>query len=154
MKKGASDFPASIFYKELIQAYPSATLILSLRPEDSWYKSMLDTLWHGYSNASPSQKSSEMGRMAALYHMHIWKNDFPTFGREAYTNHNDGVRRESREAGREWLEFDVSQGWAPLCKFLGKSIPEGVAFPRADDWAEYKARVKREEENGLESKKG
>ena len=28
------------------------------------------------------------------------------------------------------LEFDVSMGWEPLCRFLGKEIPEGVAFPK------------------------
>jgi hypothetical protein len=30
------------------------------------------------------------------------------------------------------LEMDLSQGWEPLCRFLGTPIPD-EAFPRAND---------------------
>jgi hypothetical protein len=36
-----------------------------------------------------------------------------------------------------FLEWDVKEGWVPLCTFLERDIPI-VPFPRADDWAEYK----------------
>jgi hypothetical protein len=29
--------------------------------------------------------------------------------------------------------FDVKDGWAPLCKALGKDIPDGIPFPRIND---------------------
>ena len=32
------------------------------------------------------------------------------------------------------LEFDVRQGWKPLCDFLGKPVPDG-AFPHINDRA-------------------
>jgi hypothetical protein len=44
------------------------------------------------------------------------------------------VKKWAKERGRELLVFEVKEGWEPLCRFLGKSVPE-EAFPRSDDWA-------------------
>lgn len=38
------------------------------------------------------------------------------------------------------MEFRPSDGWVPLCTFLGAEVPE-APFPRNDDWAEYKKKV-------------
>jgi hypothetical protein len=38
------------------------------------------------------------------------------------------------------LVYEVSQGWAPLCKFLGKPIP-AQPFPRTNDTAEWQKRL-------------
>ena len=34
------------------------------------------------------------------------------------------------------LVFDVRDGWAPLCRFLGREAPEGVPFPRVNESAD------------------
>jgi hypothetical protein len=56
--------------------------------------------------------------------------------------HNEHVRAA---AGDRLLEWEASQGWEPLCKFLGKAIPD-EPFPRINergattallDWAIY-----------------
>jgi hypothetical protein len=39
------------------------------------------------------------------------------------------------------LVYDVREGWAPLCSFLGVPIPEGVEFPRLNDTASFQARM-------------
>jgi hypothetical protein len=31
------------------------------------------------------------------------------------------------------LEFDVRQGWQPLCAFLDRPVPPNVPFPRLND---------------------
>jgi hypothetical protein len=36
-----------------------------------------------------------------------------------------------------FLEFDVKEGWAPLCQFLGKEVPE-TDFPRLNDVQNYR----------------
>ena len=41
----AIDWPASLYYKELMQAYPDAKVILTVRSTDEWYTSTFDTLW-------------------------------------------------------------------------------------------------------------
>ncbi|KAJ3036849.1 hypothetical protein HDV00_002331 [Rhizophlyctis rosea] len=39
------------------------------------------------------------------------------------------------------LVYQVNEGWAPLCKFLGKAIPD-TPFPRVNDRDEFKGRIR------------
>jgi len=45
-KKGVTDIPPAIFAQELMDAYPSAKIILTVRDEEKWFESMKATLWH------------------------------------------------------------------------------------------------------------
>ena len=38
------------------------------------------------------------------------------------------------------LVFNVKEGWEPLCKFLGKDVPE-VPFPNVNESAELKRAI-------------
>jgi hypothetical protein len=38
------------------------------------------------------------------------------------------------------LIYQVAEGWAPLCKFLGLDIPE-TAFPQVNSTEEFKAMI-------------
>jgi hypothetical protein len=117
-----------IFAEELIKAYPEALIILTVRDEQVWHKSMMATLWHCHCNFPKKP-------IATLYHRHLWEDDFPVKGIDAYQKHNRLVRQLSE--GRKFLEYEVSQGWEPLCSVLGAEIPKEI-FPRADDWITYK----------------
>jgi hypothetical protein len=119
-------------------AYPEAKLVLSTRPEESWLRSMEQTLIHAHYNPAVP-RNTVLYPLAVEYHARGWKNDFTTHGREAYRSHNDAVREAAKKDGRPLLEFDVSQGWKPLCEFLGVDVPAGD-FPRDDVWKDYKAR--------------
>jgi hypothetical protein len=39
------DWPGSFFYRELIQAFPGAKVLLSVRDGDAWARSMRQTIW-------------------------------------------------------------------------------------------------------------
>ncbi|TVY52115.1 hypothetical protein LCER1_G007231, partial [Lachnellula cervina] len=84
-----ADYPAAIFAHELITAYPHAKIILSTRDEDSWYASMLATLWHHWSTKPPA---SPMRPLADKYQTLIWGADFPARGRAQFRAHNALVR--------------------------------------------------------------
>lgn len=118
-------------------AYPEAVIILTMRPEDAWYKSMMSTLVHSQSMRPPG--SSPMSALATKYHTYCWGNDFPSHGRDHFKGHNATVRNAAK--GRKFLEYDVNQGWGPLCEFLDAPVPKRP-FPRVDDWLEYKKQVK------------
>jgi Sulfotransferase domain len=90
---------------------------------------MMATLWHAHSTLP--KKSP----LAMTYHHHIWADDFPNTGIESYRKHNQLVRDSAK--GRQFLEYQVTQGWKPLCEFLAIEMPK-EDFPRADDWAMYK----------------
>ncbi len=58
-----------------------------------------------------------------------------------YTKHVETIRNLVRE-NENYLEFDVKQGYGPLCKFLGKDIPRDEqgnvkAFPRVNDAGDF-----------------
>src|ERR1700761_670692 len=39
------DWPGSFFYRDLIDVYPDAKVLLSVRPAEAWTRSMRDTIW-------------------------------------------------------------------------------------------------------------
>lgn len=139
-----SDIPCSIFYKELMTAYPTAPVILTTRDEDAWVESVSRTLHLAYAKARA--RPSELAR---LYHLHLWGDDFLANGRGAFRRHNQAVLDAAAEQGRQVLVFDPSQGWDSLCGFLQKPVPAGVAYPRRDMWAGYKAMVREVEAGRL-----
>ncbi|KAI1082310.1 P-loop containing nucleoside triphosphate hydrolase protein [Whalleya microplaca] len=132
-----SDIPAAIFYNELLAAYPEAAVILTRRPEDKWFDSMMATIWHAHTHR-PVPDPSPMAALGIKTQKLLWDNDFPANGRRAYRAHNDLVREAAK--GRKFLEYQPGDGWAPLCEFLGLDVPEDP-YPRDDDWVEYKREV-------------
>ena len=57
--------------------------------------------------------------------------------RERYTKHNESIRGYLKQHKRSYLEYDVAQGWEPLCEFLDKEAPKSEAFPRLNDSATF-----------------
>jgi hypothetical protein len=57
-------------------------------------------------------------------------------GQRIYAEWNQSVREmcERRKAG--YVEFNVKEGWGPLCAFLGFEVPD-YAFPRLNDKQEF-----------------
>ena len=49
--------------------------------------------------------------------------------KKLYEEHSDHIREVVQE--ENLLEFNVKQGWRPLCEFLEKSVPE-TPFPRVN----------------------
>ncbi|OTB08604.1 hypothetical protein M426DRAFT_7343 [Hypoxylon sp. CI-4A] len=142
--EGLADYPAAIFPAELITAYPEASVILSLRDsEEAWLSSMESTLWHQHTHQPTPWNPSPMAPLADRYHRHCWGDDLPKHGRQAYRAHNELVRTLAGDHGRRLLEYKPGDGWGPLCEFLGVDVPAG-AFPRSDDWKEYKRMVEEE----------
>ena len=39
--EATTDFPSSWFYKDIIEKYPDAKIVLSIRDGESWYKSLM-----------------------------------------------------------------------------------------------------------------
>lgn len=50
------------------------------------------------------------------------------------------VRVKAREGSRQLLEYEVGDGWGPLCEFLEVPVPE-KSFPKGNDQASFHAAV-------------
>ncbi|KAI1775429.1 P-loop containing nucleoside triphosphate hydrolase protein [Hypoxylon cercidicola] len=131
----------------LIAAYPEAKVILVHRDVDEWERSVneviIDRFWP---RRTPSEllvrclvrlagareplingiRNTFLGRFGAAGPGELRANL-----RAVYAQH----MREVQEAvpPEQLLHYRMGDGWEPLCKFLGKEVPEGVAFPHRND---------------------
>ena len=55
---------------------------------------------------------------------------------EIFEQHNQAVR--DHVPAERLLEFQVTDGWEPLCKFLDVPVPD-TPFPHLNDSAEFQA---------------
>lgn len=127
------DWPACEFHERLVDDFPGARVVLTLRDPAAWYESTRETLWT-IDRQWPRWFPQSVRRM---HDEVIWNGRFD--GRFAdrahaiatYEAHLAEVRRTVPPA--RLLEFDVREGWEPLCAFLGRPVPADRPFPRLND---------------------
>ena len=146
--QSTTDFPAALYYKELLMKYPNAKVILSIRDEDKWADSVNQTIIPAsrYWRFLYRLAGTENTRFSNLVHDVLWK---PFVGGrddarnrnlliEAYRNHNEEVREHVPP--EQLLVFEVKEGWEKLCKFLDVPVPE-TPFPRLNDTPHFQKMV-------------
>ena len=128
------DWPSTAFYKDLADYYPDARVILTVRDPDKWYQSVLNTIYSVGRNMPawiPGVRKVE-----EMIDRVVWTG---TFGGNfenkdstirIFEEHNTAVQQEI--SAERLLIYRVSEGWEPLCKFLGVPVPDGVEFPRVN----------------------
>jgi Sulfotransferase domain len=131
---------------ELMAAYPDAKIILSVRDNvDVWHKSVTDTLWASqWAFGMPKTTYQAFMQLfipkpagikvPQCIYKYTYLNNHPEKGREAYLRHNAHVRAVAPKD--KFLEFNVKQGWGPLCEFLEVPVPK-IPFPRVNDTATF-----------------
>lgn len=132
--------PAYIFAKECIQLYPDAKVILTVRDdEQEWHRSLLNTMWKRHRSATlkflpyVDKVYANLSEFTTLYWKHLFANDAPRHGIRIYREHNAMVMRLAKE---RLLVFNTKDGWAPLCEFLAKDIPN-ERFPHVNSSEEF-----------------
>jgi hypothetical protein len=132
-----TDAPACHHYQALANLYPDAKLILSVRDPDKWFASTQNTILSEGAAASHRARGA-VDMLKAVG----WGSDPRLHDKawmlERYHRHNAEVRANV-PAGR-LLEFDAAQGWAPLCAFLGRPVPE-TSFPRVNSTDDFNAMI-------------
>lgn len=158
--RGGVDYPPSLFYKEQMEAFPDAKVILTIRDPEAWYKSVKETIYRGTMEgkkfpmnilgALTGRSKSKNGEMlGALFtrtgnRFHSGLFDVIGEGKEASVQFfNDWVDEVKRSVPEEkLLIFNVKEGWEPLCTFLNLPIPAGP-FPNTNDSKMMKARFRK-----------
>ncbi|EFY94666.1 hypothetical protein X797_010298 [Metarhizium robertsii] len=139
--QAVSGWPAAAFAADLIAAYPEAKVVLTTRDVDAWHASALKTV---YWRATDPELGylSRVDWAAGMYYPLLRKlfdtffeGDFAGRGKEVFRRHCEEVRR--LVPGDRLLEYQVTEGWGPLCKFLGEPVPEHAAFPNVNDDEEF-----------------
>lgn len=137
------DWPSAFFWRDLAARYPDAKVLLSTRPEESWLKSIQATILPLLQTLAdippgPFRDTMEMARRLIVERTFGGKIDDPARLLAVYRTHAEAVRRAI--APGRLLTYDVAEGWEPLCRFLGVSIPD-TAFPRVNSTLEFQELV-------------
>lgn len=132
----ALDWPASMFWQEIMRAFPDVPIILSTRDNSQiWWQSCEATfLPFARLALSPSWEHGRglvdlLERFTATEH---W--DDPQTLMSAYERHNAEVR--ALAPPDRFLEWNPSHGWAPICKLLDCSVPD-IPFPWINKRSEW-----------------
>lgn len=136
------DWPACHFWRTLLARNPQAKVILSAREEGAWLKSYLSTIALALDAPAADEPSAVAhARMVGLIIKDLTfggRHRDPETVLKAYRAHNDQVRAGVPPA--QLLEFDPSDGWGPLCRFLGAPVPD-APFPKTNSTEEFRARL-------------
>jgi hypothetical protein len=128
------DWPAATFWRQLVDYYPQAKVILSVRDSsEAWFESTQRTILSPQLIAMLPPEMKEM-----LWHT-IWRlfdgkiNDRDRCI-EVYERHNAEVI--AGIPADRLLVYKPGDGWEPLCDFLGCAVPT-EAYPRLNDSAAF-----------------
>jgi hypothetical protein len=153
------DFPTAAFYKELVELYPNAKFILTLRDPEAWFRSRYRMLvWEAEGTRSPLFRLLVLMRFPRylLYPLLLDQLDGLVYGEtvmrwlelraslsaeeteahyrriylRVFEEHSAAVRRAVPAA--QLLEYHVQEKWAPLCAFLGREEPS-EPFPHSNE---------------------
>jgi hypothetical protein len=152
--QAVTDWPACVFAPELMATYPDAKVLLTTRDPDEWHASAMRTVDWRVTQDWQYLLLGWLGSWCVATHrpmvVKFWKEyfggDFGGNGKEVFARHNDMVRRLAETSGAaaegRFLEYDVRQGWGPLCEFLDCPVPD-EPFPHSNDTADFKKMCRR-----------
>ena len=126
------DWPTCSLYKQLMNEYPDAKILLNVRDPEKWYDSMHETIW-AIQPAFPFWFPPVVRR---IHDEIIWKDNLKGVFED---------REKTIGVYKEWIEevkrtvpperllvYDVKEGWSPLCEFLGVPVPDNP-FPHINE---------------------
>ncbi len=134
------DFPACVYYAELLREFPQAKVVHSVRNKADWYRSSRETIYQSRT-VFPSwsrRMSSLIDGLLEMTERIVWNGVFEgrfedeKRAQEIFDEHT--ARVCATVPAEQLLVFDVREGWAPLCRFLGVAIPD-APFPNVNDRA-------------------
>ena len=136
------DFPAAMFWRELLADSPDAIVLLSTRESaqirwDSFQRTIVQSLSAEVPADRPDWARRRVMNLSVLARL------TPGWGSEAdaihgYERHNEEVRRAvPPDRLIDWRPWD---GWEPICSVLRVAVPEDP-FPHENTSADFQARI-------------
>jgi hypothetical protein len=141
------DWPSSAYWEALYRHYPESKVILTIRDPDRWYESALSTIY-ATSNEMPTwmiRTIPRLRKMVEFLFATVWDGVFG--GRFADRAHAINVFQRNTAHVKDvvsperLLVFQATDGWEPLCAFLGVPVPAGP-YPHVNEATAMKRLVK------------
>lgn len=137
-KYEVADFPAALFYKEIINAHPEAKVMISVRDPEKWFASasgMLDQLDSINLPIPHVQRVKRFMNTYAVNGLFEGRAKDKEFMVQFFEKHVEGVK-QFVPADR-LLIYNVIEGWQPLCDFMGVAVPQ-QPFPHENSGSGFK----------------
>lgn len=130
------DHPGCAHWRELMDVFPDAKVLHTVRDPDKWFDSTQATIFNPDRPGPPGGPlKTFMDQIHGWYGGDIHDRAFMT---DFFRRHSEAV--VAGVPKDRLLVFEVAQGWAPLCEFLGVPIPE-TSYPRENTTQEFQDRV-------------
>ena len=142
------DFPSAAAYQELMAHYPNAKVILTVRDPTKWANSVMRTVWLPISlerSLVLAPWFRNFRRMGRAYRSRFFRDadggiasgaiDNPAMLARTFDEWNADVK--ANVPADRLLVFEATDGWAPLCEFLGVPVPD-VPYPHVNDTEDLK----------------
>jgi hypothetical protein len=133
--QAAVDWPVAAYYGDLIDVYPEAKVILTVRDPSSWHRSVMTTFYQ-----ARRAFVLRITRMIPTLHQFLnameralWQDIFQNrledkaHAIEIFNNHIEEVKQVVPP--ERLLIFEAKQGWEPLCSFLDVPVPADKPYP-------------------------
>ncbi len=151
------DFPSYRYYYQLLQYYPDAKVILTVRDPQAWYESALNTIYQVVEPQTgqkflktlklpDSPRTRYLERVFDLVEKELWEKDFQgkfldkQYAIDVFNHHVEEVKQNV--PSKQLLVYQITEGWESLCRFLDVPVPNQT-FPRLNERATFKQRVRR-----------
>ena len=133
------DWPSANYWREQLQHYPKAKVVLSTRDPERWYESVMNTIYPTTVEAKVSVDATTAKFGSWVFEI-IWDGVFD--GRmddkahciELFKAHEKAVIAEVPE--QQLLVFQARDGWAPLCEFLDCRVPD-APYPNTNSTEDF-----------------
>ncbi|MDA3630422.1 sulfotransferase family protein [Saccharopolyspora sp. WRP15-2] len=143
------DWPGCTFWRELLDFYPDAKVLLTVRDPEKWYDSVNSTIYQ-FVKEEPGDDDFSAKLRPTIERM-IWNGTFD--GRfedrahaiKVFEEHNAAVQAEV--PSDRLLTYQVGEGWQSLCDFLGVPVP-AEDFPHVNDSASLRGLVEQVSREG------
>lgn len=147
---GACDIAATYLWRELMDIYPEAKIVLVQRPTEKWYVSWRDNIidsgiFHPMGSAvlwlerwftlTGAATFCRIGTV--MYFGADTRDQVLAKARDVYTGHYEAIREKCRRENRELLEYELGEGWEPLAAFFGAPTPV-EPFPHVNEKEEMR----------------
>ncbi len=129
------DWPGVAFWRDLVDHYPDALVLLSVRDPEAWYDSAHSTIFRIHTHQDNEDNPFSEFVLALFEHRFTLDLDDKDAVIARFEEHYAAVR--ATVPADRLLEWSVADGWDPICTALGLPVPD-EPFPRLntrEEWA-------------------
>lgn len=128
-----TDWPALMYWQDIVDFYPDAKVLLSTRDPESWWQSISQTALQ----VIPKKPKNDWEELIAELFKHDFISTKPTRQQalDFYKAHNDLVRKNVPKD--RLVEWQIGDDWTPLCQALNLPEPD-KPFPHTNSTAEFR----------------